>query len=119
VAFPREYILQIGNIDATWTDAARTELERFMVNARTPGAVTSLFKKAGDPVASRWSYGVLTLDRIRALEAALYTRGHALRYTLDGVTVAISNSRHARELDGKVLDCDGPGYLVVRPASAH
>ncbi len=119
MALRREHILQIGNIDATWTDAARTELERFMVNARTPGAVPSLFKKADDPVASRWSYGVLTLDRVRALEAALYTRGHALRYTLDGVTVAISNSRHARELDGKVLDYDGPGYLVVRPASAH
>ena len=113
------HILQIGNIDATWTDAARTELDRFMVNARAPGAVPSLFKKTDDPLASRWSYGVLTLDRIRALEAALQTRGFALCYELDGVTVAISNATHARELDGKVLDYDGPGYLVVRPAAPH
>jgi hypothetical protein len=119
VPFRREHILQTGNIDATWTDAARTELERFMVNARAPGAVPSLFKKAGDLVASRWSYGVLTLDRVRVLEAALQTRGHPLCYSLDGVMVAISNVSHARELDGKVLDYDGPGYLVVRPASAH
>ena len=111
--------MQIGSIDATWTDSARTELERFMVNARAPGAVPSLFKKAGDAAASRWSYGVLTLDRVRALEAALLTRGHALCYALDGVTVAISNSSHARELDGKVLDYDGPGYLVARPAPTH
>ena len=111
------HTLQIGTIDATWTDAARAELERFMQNARAPGAVPSLFKNADDALASRWSYGVLTLDRVRALEAALQTRGFALCYTLDGVTVAISNASHARELDGKVLDDAGPGYLVVRPAA--
>jgi hypothetical protein len=110
---------QIGQINATWTSGARTELERFMVNARAPGAVLSLFKNADDPAASRWSYGVFTLDRVRTLESAMQTRGHALRYSLDGVTVAISNVNHARELEGKVLDYDGPGYLVARAATAH
>ena len=105
---------QIGQINATWTSGARTELERFMVNARAPGAVPSLFKNSEEPDASRWSYGVFTLDRIRALEATLQARGHPLRYELDGVTVAISNVNHARELDGKILDYDGPGYLIVR-----
>jgi hypothetical protein len=90
-----------------------------MVNARAPGAVPSLFKKTGDSIASRWSYGVLTLDRVRALEAALQTHGHTLCYSLDGVMVAISNASHARELDGKVLDYDGPGYLVARLAHPH
>jgi hypothetical protein len=105
---------QIGQINATWTSGARTELERFMINARAPGAVPSLFKNGEEIDASRWSYGVFTLDRIRALEAALQARGHPLRYQLDGVTVAISNVNHARELEGKVLDYDGPGYLIVR-----
>jgi hypothetical protein len=105
---------QIGRINATWTSGARTELERFMVNARTPGAVPSLFKNAEETDASRWSYGVFTLDRIRALEVALQARGHPLCYQLDGLTVAISNVNHARELEGKVLDDDGPGYLIVR-----
>jgi len=108
----------IGSIDATWTDGARTELERFMVNARAPGAYLSLFKKADVPAASRWSYGVVTLDRVRTLEAIMQTRGHPLLYALDGVTVAISNASHARELDGKVLDYDVPGYLLARSRSA-
>jgi hypothetical protein len=110
---------QIGHINATWTTGARMELDRFLVNARAPGAVLSLFKNSDDPAASRWSYGVFTLDRVRTLESAMQTRGHSLRYTLDGVTVAISNVSHARELDGKVLDYDGPGYLVARSAVAH
>jgi hypothetical protein len=110
---------RIGSIDATWTAGARTEIERFLVNARAPGAVPSLFKKSDDAEASRWSYGVLTLDRVRALESAMQPRGHSLRYDLDGITVAISNVNHARELDGKVLDYDGPGYLVARSSSAH
>jgi hypothetical protein len=105
---------QIGQINATWTSGARTELERFMVNARAPGAVPSLFKKGEETDASRWSYGVFTLERIRALETALQARGHPLRYELDGVTVAISNVNHARELEGKILDYGGPGYLLVR-----
>ena len=105
---------QIGDINATWTAGARIELERFLVNARTPGAVPSLFKSNDDPALNRWSYGALTLDRVRALEAALHSRGHPLCYRLDGVTVAISNVNHARELDGKILDSDGPGYLVAR-----
>jgi 4-carboxymuconolactone decarboxylase len=108
---------RIDNIHAIWTDAARTEVKRFLVNARTPGAVPSLLKNNDDAVTSRWSYGVLTLERVRVLEATLQTRGYSLRYTLDGLIVAISNATHARELDGKVLDHDGPGYLVVRPAS--
>ena len=49
----------------------------------------------------------------------MQTHGHALRYSLDGVTVAISNVSHARELEGKVLDYDGPGYLIARAAVAH
>lgn len=105
---------QIGQINATWTSSARAEVERFMVNARAPGAVPSLFKNSDDSATNRWSYGVLTLERIRALEGALQTRGHPLRYEIDGVTVAISNFNHARELSGKVLDYGGPGYLSVR-----
>jgi hypothetical protein len=105
---------QIGQINATWTSGARSEIERFMINARTPGAVPSLFKNGEDSDATRWSYGVFTLDRIRALETALQVRGHPLCYELDGVTVAISNVNHARELEGKVLDYGGPGYLLVR-----
>jgi hypothetical protein len=85
-----------------------------MVNARTPGAVPSLFKNGEEADASRWSYGVLPLDRIRALESALQVRGHPLCYELDGATVAISNVNHARELDGKILDYGGPGYLLAR-----
>jgi hypothetical protein len=110
---------RIGLINATWTSGARTELERFLVNARAPGAVPSLFKNNDDAEASRWSYGVFTLDRVRALEAAMQTHGQPLRYDLDGVTVAISNSRHALELEGKVLDYDGPGYLIARPVAPH
>jgi hypothetical protein len=112
-------MVNIGHINATWAPGARTELDRFLQNARAPGAVLSLFKSSDDSAASRWSYGVFTLDRVRALESALQTRGHSLRYTLDGVTVAISNVAHARELEGKVLDYDGPGYLVARSAAQH
>ena len=109
---------QIGQIDATWTAAARTELERFIVNARVPGAILSLFKTADDPAGNRWSYGVFTLERIRALEAVMQPRGHPLLHALDGMTVAISNSKHARELDGQVLDHDSPGYLIARAQPA-
>jgi hypothetical protein len=108
---------EIGRINATWTAGARTEIERFIVNARAPGAVLSLFKNADDHAGARWSYAVLALDRVRALEAVMQTRGHPLLHVIDGVTVAISNVNHARELDGKVLDHDGPGYLLVGSAA--
>jgi hypothetical protein len=110
---------QVGQINATLTAGARSELERFVRNARAPGALAALFKNNDDSGATRWSYSVLALDRIRALEAAMQTRGHPLRYDLDGMTVAISNVAHARELDGKVLDFDGPGYLIARAPAAH
>ena len=49
----------------------------------------------------------------------VYGKGDAEVRALDGVTVAISNVSHARELEGKVLDYDGPGYLIARSAVAH
>jgi hypothetical protein len=109
----------VGLINATLTAVARTEIERFLVNARAPGAVPSLFKKADEGEASQWSYGVFTLDRVRSLESAMQSHGQPLRYEIDGVMFAISNSKHARELDGKVLDYGGPGYLVARAAAPH
>jgi hypothetical protein len=109
---------EIGRIDATWTAAARTELERFIVNARVPGAILSLVKSADDPNGNRWFYSVFTLERIRALEAVMQPPGHPLLHLLDGTTVVISNSKHARELDGQVLDYDGPGYLIARAQPA-
>jgi hypothetical protein len=107
---------QIGYIHANWTPAARAELERFIVNARLPGAVLSLFKSTDDPAGSRWSYAVLTPERVQALRAPMEARGHTLLYDLDGIAVAISNVAHARELDGQLLDLDGPGYLLAQSA---
>jgi len=108
----------IGLINATLTPLARSEIERFLVNARTPGAVPSLFKKSGENEPSQWSYAVLALDRIRSLESTLQNHNLPLRYEIDGLMFAISNSRHALELDGRVLDYGGPGYLVAHRAPA-
>lgn len=105
----------IDHLDATWTEGARTDLERFIVNSRVPGAVLSLFKSADEPAGARWSYSVLIPERIQALQAALASHRHRLLYDVDGLRVAISNSKHAQELNGKVLDLDGPGYLIAKP----
>ena len=67
---------------------------------------------------TQWSYAVLALDRIRSLESALLNHNQPLRYEIDGVMFAISNSRHALELDGKVLDYGGPGFLVAHRSPA-
>lgn len=101
-------------IDATWTEVARGDVERFIVNSRVPGAVLSLFKSGDEAAGARWSYSVLIPERIQALQAALKSRDYRLLYDLDGVCVAISNSKHAQELNGKVLDLDGPGYLIAK-----
>jgi hypothetical protein len=106
---------EITHIDATWTPTARADLERFIVNSRVPGAVLSLFKSGDDAAGSRWSFAVLNPERIQALSAALAARKHPLLYDLDGLRVAISNPRHASELQGMVVDIDGRGYLTVRP----
>jgi hypothetical protein len=106
---------QIGRISATWAPGARAEMERFVVNSRAPGAVLSLFRNGEDPSGIRWSYTVMTPDRIQALEAVIQGRGVGLLYDIDGVTVAISNAVHAKALDGLTLDVLGSGYLVARP----
>ena len=101
-------------IAAKWADGTRAELEDFASHSRSPGAVLSLFKTTDDDAGARWSYSVLTPERVHALNALMATRGHSLLYSLDGVTVAISNVAHAKELEGVVLELDGPGYLSVR-----
>jgi hypothetical protein len=106
----------MSRIDAAWTPGARDEIERFIVNSRVRGAVLSLFKTADDPSGSRWSYAVMTPERVQALDAAMQARGHSLLYEIDGVTVAISNAAQVKALDGLMLDLDEPGYLLARPA---
>ena len=103
----------IARIAATWGNGARSELEQFLANTRAPGAVLTLFKTADD-AGARWSYAVLTSERVRALASAMSAHGHPLLYELDGLTVAISNVKHASDLDGVVLMLDEPGYLVAR-----
>jgi hypothetical protein len=105
----------IGRINATWAPSARTEIERFVMSSRVPGAVLSLFRNGEDPTGSRWSYTVMPPDRVKALEAAIEGRGHSLLYDIDGITVAISNAAQVRALDGLTLDLLGSGYLVARP----
>jgi len=107
---------QVGRINANWAPDARTEVERFVQNARVPGAVLSLFRNGDDPAGTRWSYTVMTPDRVQALAAALQGRGHSLLHDIDGVTVAISNAAQVKALDGLTLDLLGSGYLVARPA---
>jgi hypothetical protein len=109
-------MVKVGRIAATWGPGALAELEEFLANSRLPGAVLSLFKTADDTEGARWSYAVLTPERVQALAAAMAARGLPLLYGLDGLTVAISNVKHAKELDGMVLMLDGPGQLFVRPA---
>lgn len=106
----------LDTLDVIWTEGARADVERFIVNSRVPGAVLSLFKNADEPAGTRWSYSVLIPERIQALQAALANHHYRLLYDLDGVCVAISNSKHAQELHGKVLDLGGPGYLIARPS---
>ncbi|HVY65602.1 MAG TPA: hypothetical protein VHH11_12345 [Gammaproteobacteria bacterium] len=106
---------KVSSIDATWTAAARAELERFVATSRIAGGVLSLAKKDDVPEGSRWLYAVYSGERIQPMQAALAKHGYPLLYALDGITVAVSNSNHIRELDGTVIDLDGPGYLLVRP----
>jgi len=105
----------IGRIKATWAPGARTEIERFVMNSRVPGAVLSMFKNGEEATGSRWSYTVMPPDRVKALEAAIQGRGHSLLYEIDGITVAISNAAQVKALDGLTLDLLGSGYLVARP----
>jgi hypothetical protein len=105
---------EIKYIDAAWTPAARADLERFTVNSRVSGAVLSLFKTGDDAEGGRWSFVIVNPERIQALLATLAARKQPLLYELDGLRVAISNPHHAAELDGTVIDLDGPGYLLAR-----
>jgi hypothetical protein len=76
--------------------------------------VLALFKTHDEPDA-RWAYAVYDADRIEALRANLESRGLRLLYELDGLRVAISNPRHASELDGKVLERASAGHLSALP----
>lgn len=107
-----------GRITATWAEGVRAELEDFVANSRSPGAVLSLFKTADEATATRWSYAVLGSDRVHALAPVMAARGHPLLYALDGLTVAISNINHVHELEGMVLTLDGPGSLLAQAARA-
>jgi hypothetical protein len=111
---------KIGHINATWTAAARAELERFVTASQIAGAVLSLAKKDEVGGGSRWLYAVYSGERIKPMQAAMAKHGYPLLYALDGMTVAVSNSKHLKELDEAIIDLDGPGYLLVRPhAEAH
>ena len=103
---------KVDHIDATWTAEARAELERFVTTSRVAGAVLSLAKKDDVASGSRWLYAVYSGERIKPMQAAMAKHGHALLYSLDGLTVAVSS--HVNELERTVIDLDGPGYLLVR-----
>jgi hypothetical protein len=105
-----------GRIAATWAEGVRNELEDFVANSHSPGAVLVLFKTADQATATRWSYAAFGADLIQSLDAPMAARGHPLLYALDGMTVAITNVNHVRELDGMVLTLEGPGVLLARSA---
>jgi hypothetical protein len=111
-------IPKAGQINATWTPAARTEVDRFVTTSKVAGAVLSLAKKDDGPFGSRWLYAVYSGERIKPMQAALARHGVPLLYSLDGITVAVSNSNDVKELDGALIDLDAPGYLLVRPHGA-
>ena len=111
---PAPEMPKIGHINATWTPAARAEIEHFVNSSQISGAVLTLSKKDDAPTGSRWLYTVYSGERIKPMRAAMEARGHALLYALDGLTVAISSLHNLPELDGTVIDVDGPGYLLVR-----
>ena len=107
-----------SQINATWTPDARAALERFVATSRVAGAVLSLAKKDDVAQGARWLYAVYSGERIKPMQAALAKHGVPLLYSLDGITVAISNSNDVKELDGAVIDLDGPGYLLVQRRAA-
>ncbi len=107
-----------GQINATWTAAARVELDRFVTTSKVAGAVLSLAKKDDGANGARWLYAVYSGERIKPMQAALAAHGVPLLYSLDGLTIAISNSNDVKELDGTVIYLDAPGYLLVRPRDA-
>jgi hypothetical protein len=108
---------QVGLINATWSPDAREAIERFVQTSRIVGML-SLAKKDDDGICGRWLYSMYSGERIKSMRQPMEARGHTLLYTLDGMLVAISNATHVRELDGKVLHLDGPGYLIARPRDA-
>jgi hypothetical protein len=116
---PMQKTPKVGHIDASWTEAARAELERFVSTSRVAGAVLSMARKDDYHGGSRWLYAVYSGDRIKPMQATLAAHGYPLLYALDGVTVAISNSKDVAELEGALIDLDGPGYLLVRPRATH
>jgi hypothetical protein len=111
-------IPKVGHINATWTAAARLELDRFVTTSKVAGAVLSLAKKDDLPHGARWLYAVYSGERIKPMQAALAAHGVPLLYSLDGLTIAVSNSNDVKALDGSVIDLDAPGYLLVRPHAA-
>ena len=106
---------KVGHIKGVWTEAARTELDRFVTTSKVAGAVLSLAKKDDVVGGARWLYAVYSGERIKPMQSALAAHGVPLLYSLDGLTVAVSNSTDVKELDGALIDLDAPGYLLVRP----
>lgn len=106
---------KVGQINARWTPDARAELERFIQTSKVVG-VLSLAKTEDDGQCGRWLYSMFSNERVRSMQSVIEARGHHLLYALDDMVVAISNVHHVRDLDGKILDADGPGYLVAKPS---
>jgi hypothetical protein len=109
---------KVGHLKGVWTAAARTELDRFVTTSKIAGAVLSLAKKDDVVGGARWLYAVYSGERIKPMQAALAAHGVPLLYSLDGLTIAVSNSTDAKQLDGALIDLDAPGYLLVRPHAA-
>jgi hypothetical protein len=109
------YIPKVGQIKGTWTAEARAELDRFVSTSKVAGAVLSLAKKDDLPQGGRWLYAVYSGERIKPMQSALAAHGVPLLYSLDGLTIAVSNANDVKALDGATIDLDGPGYLLVRP----
>ena len=74
----------------------------------------SLAKKDDLAAGARWLYAVYSGERIKPMQTALAAHDVPLLHSLDGLTIAVSNSNDVRELDGAVIDLDGPGYLLAR-----
>lgn len=98
-------------IDLELTASAKEEMRRFM--EQVPADHVLSISQWGTPGApgAEWGIGAYTREQVEAVEREILSRGHGLKYVVDGIEIVIE-PHFAALLNGKRLDFNGRQFIA-------
>ena len=105
---------KIGKIDATLTQAAKSEMEKFLSICSPEIEYIGLVKWSDEEGGEeQWTYGGYTRTQIESAAIDIEAHGLTVLYELDDMIIAFDQPHLLDKLQGSEIDVE-PGRLIVR-----